>query len=196
MRNATSRREVLGGLGLTGVGLAAPAFAALPGDADLVVRNARVHTVDDRQPRATAFAVAGGRFVAVGDDDAATAFAGKRTQVIDAKGQAVVPGFIDCHNHAVGEVLLYEVIVGNPFDVEFFSIQSIIDKLQGRGWITLAMERRAQMHSTAWLGMRAVLRAERMRAAQRRIGVQTVAKFGIEVSCAARQKLSCYELVI
>jgi predicted amidohydrolase YtcJ len=136
MRIAANRREVLGGLGLTGLGLATPAFAALPGDADLVVRNARVHTVDDRQPRATAFAVADGRFVAVGDDDAAMAFAGKRTQVIDAKGQAVVPGFIDCHNHAVGEVLLYEVIVGNPFDVEFFTIQSIIDKLQARAATT------------------------------------------------------------
>ena len=34
----------------------------------------------------------------------------------------VVPGFIDCHNHAGGEVLLNEVLVGNPFEVEFVSI--------------------------------------------------------------------------
>ncbi|MEO8006861.1 MAG: amidohydrolase, partial [Betaproteobacteria bacterium] len=42
----------------------------------------------------------------------------------------VVPGFIDCHNHAVGEVLLFEVLVGNPFDVEFVTIASIVDKLR------------------------------------------------------------------
>ena len=45
----------------------------------------------------------------------------------------VVPGFIDCHNHAGGEVLLYEVLVGNPFEVEFVTIHSIVDKLQREG---------------------------------------------------------------
>jgi predicted amidohydrolase YtcJ len=129
MLHDTNRRGVLG-LGLAG--LASPAFAALPGDAELVVRNARVHTVDDSKPAAQALAISGGRFVAVGSNDDAMAFAGKRTQVIDARGQTVVPGFIDCHNHPVGEMLLYEVIVGNPYDVEFFTIQSIVDKLQAR----------------------------------------------------------------
>ncbi|MBC7520908.1 MAG: amidohydrolase [Sandarakinorhabdus sp.] len=113
-----------------------PAFAnsarAGVGDADLIVTNARVHSVDDRMPLASAFAVRGGRFVLVGGNDDVRALAGKRTRAIDAKGMTVVPGFIDCHNHAIGETLLYEVIVGNPFDVEFFTIQSIIDKLQAR----------------------------------------------------------------
>ncbi len=45
----------------------------------------------------------------------------------------VVPGFIDCHNHAGGDVLLYEVLVGNPFEVEFVTIRSIIDKLREQG---------------------------------------------------------------
>ena len=44
----------------------------------------------------------------------------------------VVPGFIDCHNHAGGEVLLNEVLVGNPFEVEFVSILSIVGKLQAK----------------------------------------------------------------
>ena len=42
----------------------------------------------------------------------------------------IVPGFVDCHNHAGGDVLLYEVLVGNPFEVEFVTITSIIDKLK------------------------------------------------------------------
>jgi predicted amidohydrolase YtcJ len=44
----------------------------------------------------------------------------------------VVPGFTDCHNHAGGTTLLYEVLVGNPFEVEFVTIASIIDKLRAR----------------------------------------------------------------
>ena len=43
-----------------------------------------------------------------------------------------MPGFIDCHNHAGGEVLLNEVLVGNPFDVEFVTIRSIVDKLKAK----------------------------------------------------------------
>ena len=45
----------------------------------------------------------------------------------------VVPGFIDTHNHAAGEGLLYDVLVGNPYEVEFVTIASIVDKLRGRG---------------------------------------------------------------
>ncbi len=44
----------------------------------------------------------------------------------------VVPGFIDCHNHAGGDILLYEVLVGNPFVVEFVTIASIVEKLRAR----------------------------------------------------------------
>ena len=40
--------------------------AAQAGNADLVVFNAKVYTVDSRMPRAEAFAVKGGRFIAVG----------------------------------------------------------------------------------------------------------------------------------
>ena len=125
------RRTVLG-MGL--VGLARPAFAAGSAPADLVVTNARIHTVDAAQPSATTLAVRDGRFVHVGD--AAATFAGKGTRTIDAKGMTIVPGFIDCHNHATGEVLLYEVLVGNPFEVEFVTIASIVDKLKARAAVT------------------------------------------------------------
>lgn len=50
----------------------------------------------------------------------------------DAKGATIVPGFIDTHNHAPGSTLLYEVLVGNPFEVEFVTIESIIAKLLAR----------------------------------------------------------------
>ncbi|OYU15222.1 MAG: amidohydrolase [Alphaproteobacteria bacterium PA4] len=118
------------GTGLAG--LAVPAWALDAGEADTIVVNARVHTVDPARPRATAFAVKDGRFMRVGDEAGARALAGKGTRIIDARGMTVVPGFIDCHNHASAEMLLYEVLVGNPFEVEFVSIASIIAKLRAK----------------------------------------------------------------
>jgi len=106
------------------------AWAWQAAEAELVVINARVYTMDQAVPRAEAFAVTGGRFAAVGSNDAIRRLIGKGTQTIDAKQMAIVPGFIDTHNHAGGTTLLYEVLVGNPFEVEFVTIASIIEKLR------------------------------------------------------------------
>ena len=145
-----NRREFLG---LTGAGLAGLASGSVlgaaavgetqradtdPRHADLVVVNAKVYTVDSRMPNAEAFAVSGQRFVFVGSSVDAKAFIGKGTQTFDAKQMTIVPGFIDCHNHAGGNTLLYEVIVGNPYDVEFVTIASIIDKLRAKAQKTPA----------------------------------------------------------
>jgi predicted amidohydrolase YtcJ len=101
-------------------------------DADLVVFNAKVYTVEPQAPQAEAFAVKAGRFVAVGSTKEIRALIGKGTEAIDAKQMTVVPGFIDCHNHATGNVLLYEVLVGNPYIVEFVTIASIVEKLRAK----------------------------------------------------------------
>jgi predicted amidohydrolase YtcJ len=133
-RRSYNRRDFIG---LTALGIVAA--SALPrrvsgaifaaNEADLIVRNANVHTVDARFARAEAFAIRGSRFIAVGSNAEIAALAGKDAQVFDAQGMTIVPGFIDCHNHPIGETLLYEVVVGNPFDVEFVTIDSIVDKL-------------------------------------------------------------------
>jgi hypothetical protein len=103
-----------------------------PRDVDLIVVNAKVYTVDMRTPRAEAFAIKNGRFVAVGTNADIKGLAGKQTQTYDAKGMTVVPGFIDTHNHGRGETLIYDVLVGNPYEVEFVTIDSIVEKLQAR----------------------------------------------------------------
>ncbi|HEX6896169.1 MAG TPA: amidohydrolase family protein, partial [Bryobacteraceae bacterium] len=134
MKQHQNRREFMGlAAGAVSV-LGAPwsALAAGEQDADLVVFNAKVYTVDARVPKAEAFAIKGGRFLAVGSTSEMKSLAGKATQSYDAKQMSVVPGFIDCHNHAPGNVLLYEVLVGNPFVVEFVSIDSIVEKLRAR----------------------------------------------------------------
>ncbi|PRH78030.1 hypothetical protein C6N75_17090, partial [Streptomyces solincola] len=65
----------------------------------LVLRRARVHTVDPDLPEAEALAVSGGRIVWIGDDADAEAWTGPDTEVLDAAGRLVTPGFIDAHNH-------------------------------------------------------------------------------------------------
>nr|WP_243853779.1 amidohydrolase [Sphingopyxis panaciterrae] len=60
------------------------------------------------------------------------ALAGKRTRIVDAGGATIVPGFNDCHLHAEADILLYETLVGNPYEVEFVTIASIVDKLKGK----------------------------------------------------------------
>ncbi len=143
MNARKSRREFIG---LSGVGLAGAfripwqntAAASEVRDADRVVCNAKVYTVDSRTPQVEAFAVKGGRFLAVGSSQDIVGLRGKSTQMFDANQMTVVPGFIDCHNHAPGNVLLYEVIVGNPYVVEFVTITSIVEKLRAKALETPA----------------------------------------------------------
>jgi predicted amidohydrolase YtcJ len=131
------RREFLG---LTSAGVAGIASGMWPRlaaaadgpDADLVVSNAKVYTVDPRIPKAEAFAVKAGRFTAVGSNTDIKGLIAKGTQTFDARGMTIVPGFIDTHNHATGNVLLYEVLVGNPYEVEFVTIASIVEKLRAK----------------------------------------------------------------
>lgn len=68
--------------------------------ADLCVVSGRVF--DGRiRTSSTAVAVTEGRVVAVGGDDAVLALRGPATRVVDARGGAILPGFVDAHAHAV-----------------------------------------------------------------------------------------------
>ena len=67
--------------------------------ADLIIRNARVWTVDPARPEAEAVAVLGDRIVSVGSNQDVEAWRGPNTRVIDAAGKRLVPGFNDAHVH-------------------------------------------------------------------------------------------------
>jgi predicted amidohydrolase YtcJ len=69
--------------------------------ADLVIVNAKVHTVDAARPSAEAVAVCGERVARVGTNDEARRLAGDGTRTIDARGRLLVPGFNDAHVHLV-----------------------------------------------------------------------------------------------
>jgi predicted amidohydrolase YtcJ len=71
----------------------------MPNQADLIITNGCVLTMDTAHPRAQALALAGDRILAVGSDDEITALAGPACRVIDAKGATVLPGLIESHLH-------------------------------------------------------------------------------------------------
>jgi predicted amidohydrolase YtcJ len=68
--------------------------------ADLILTNARVLTMDEAAPRASAVAVTGDRIAAVGGAEVA-ALAGPGTLVIDCAGRSLLPGFVESHLHLV-----------------------------------------------------------------------------------------------
>lgn len=67
----------------------------------LIVTNARVLTMDPARPRAEAIALSGDRIAALGPRHEIEALAGPQTQVIDAGGATVLPGFVESHLHLV-----------------------------------------------------------------------------------------------
>jgi predicted amidohydrolase YtcJ len=67
-------------------------------NADLMVKNAIVYTVDDHFSTAQAFVIKNGKIIAVGSEDTLEQKYFAR-DVVDAQGKAVYPGFIDAHTH-------------------------------------------------------------------------------------------------
>ena len=72
----------------------------LASPADLVVLHGEIYTVNAKQPWAQALAIRGGKIIAVGSDKQMESYRGASTQVIDAKGHLVFPGFVDTHGAA------------------------------------------------------------------------------------------------
>jgi predicted amidohydrolase YtcJ len=72
-----------------------------PGEtvADLLLVNAKIWTGDPSRPAAEALAVRGGRIAAVGSKADVEPWRDGKTEILDAKGRRVVPGFIDGHTH-------------------------------------------------------------------------------------------------
>ncbi|MEE9180368.1 MAG: amidohydrolase family protein, partial [Vicinamibacteria bacterium] len=86
---------------------------------DLVIRNARVYTLDSERPWVEAIAVKGDRISYVGSDEGAEEYVGESTRVIDAEGRLVLPGFIDSHNHIWAG--------SNPDAISLFGLESLTE---------------------------------------------------------------------
>ena len=80
-------------------------------EADLIVINAKVATLDGQSRIVQGLAVREGRIAAVGATADVRKLAGPRTRILDAGGRTVIPGLIDSHMHAVRAALSYSVEV-------------------------------------------------------------------------------------
>jgi predicted amidohydrolase YtcJ len=111
--------------------------------ADTVVLHGKVYTVNSKQPWAEAVAIRGGKVVAVGSDAEILKLRGGGTKVIDAGGQLLLPGFVDCHIHFLdGSLSLGRVNLEGAKDAadiqqrlrEYAGKHPGSDWILGRGW--------------------------------------------------------------
>lgn len=111
-------------------------------EADLIVTNANVYTVNDAFAKAESFAVKDGKFIAVGTTAAITAQY-QATETIDATGKTVLPGLIDghCHFYGLGQNLQIADLVGTESYDEVIEKVTAFAKanpeatvIRGRGW--------------------------------------------------------------
>jgi predicted amidohydrolase YtcJ/acetyl esterase/lipase len=111
--------------------------------ADLLIVNGKVYTADGSGTFAQAVAVRGNTIVSTGTTQALERFRGPKTEIVDAGGAAVLPGFNDVHTHMLsGGLSMENVELGGEGTLE--EVQSRIrafatahaDRpwIQGRGW--------------------------------------------------------------
>ncbi|MGJ8685260.1 MAG: amidohydrolase [Nonlabens sp.] len=108
--------------------------------ADLVIKNAKIYTVDENFSTATAMAVKDGKILATGTNADMEVYS--VTQTIDAQGKAIVPGLIDghCHFYGLGQQLQRVDLVGTKsYDevlqrVRDFQKENDKSFIIGRGW--------------------------------------------------------------
>jgi predicted amidohydrolase YtcJ len=107
--------------------------------ADLVFRNGKVYTGNEKQPTADAVAIKGTRVVYVGKNDGALKLTGPNTKVVDLKGAAVFPGFTDAHMHlsGVGEREMTLNLEGTKSLEEFLTrVQARVAQAKPGAWVT------------------------------------------------------------
>jgi predicted amidohydrolase YtcJ len=98
-------------------------------DQDLTLINARIMTLDPRQPEATAALVRSGRIALVGSTGNVRAEA-RDASVFDAGGRTVVPGFIDGHTHL--EWFSYSMDYQVPLDRSIPSLAKMFEILRAK----------------------------------------------------------------
>ena len=131
----------------------APYSHAQGTEADLIIMNGKVITVDHDFSIKQAIAVKDGWIIAVGTNGDVQKFSGKKTQVIDLKGKTILPGINESHGHPAAFAS-----VRPPFaiDARFPNVKSMADIkaavaakakelgpgkwIRGRGWNTALLE--------------------------------------------------------
>ncbi|MBI2925485.1 MAG: amidohydrolase [Verrucomicrobia bacterium] len=100
---------------------------ASAGEPDLILHNGKIVTVDQNFSVPQAMAVESERIQQVGSDEDVLRLKGPRTEVIDLRGQMVLPGLIDSHVHPEAAMTEFD----HPIP-EMETIQDVLDYIKGR----------------------------------------------------------------
>jgi predicted amidohydrolase YtcJ len=92
--------------------------------ADKIIYNAKIATLDPKNPRAQAIAIKGDLIQRVGSDHEVMQLRGPNTITIDAKKKTIIPGLIDAHTHFIRGGLTYSM------EVRWDGVQSLAQGLQ------------------------------------------------------------------
>ena len=113
------------------------AFITQPSQADLILHNGVIWTVDAKNPTAEAVAIKDGKFVVVGSNSTALKLRGPNTRVIDLKGSFVVPGFNDNHVHfaSAAQFLEFNIMRAATQDDFIARVKEVIGRLPKGEWI-------------------------------------------------------------
>jgi len=93
-------------------------------DAELILHNGRISTLDPPQPEAQAVAIRAGRFVEIGTDDEILKLGSPKSRVIDLGGRRVIPGLNDSHLHLIRGGLNYNL------ELRWDGVPSLADALR------------------------------------------------------------------
>lgn len=115
------------------------------GNADTIFHGGPILTVNAKNEEVQALAVQGGKIVAVGTKDAvAKEWQNDNTQVIDLKGQTLMPGFVEPHTHVILTTVFERLWLNlSNYTLPHDTIEGITQKLQAHlknvpkgGWLT------------------------------------------------------------
>lgn len=111
--------------------------------ADLILNNGNIYTVDAYDTLVSAMAIAQGKILAIGTEEDVRAYLDSNTEVIDLKGQFVMPGLIEGHGHFsnTGKGLLeLDFMKAKSWDEIVAMVEKAIKNakpgewIEGRGW--------------------------------------------------------------
>lgn len=116
---------------VSGILVAFSTLSTLADEADTIYHGGVIVTVDKESAIAEALAVKDGKIIAVGKKNAVLEFRGEKTAVVDLKGKALLPGFIDAHGHLmnVGVQAAVANLLPKP-DGKVDSIENLILELK------------------------------------------------------------------
>ena len=113
-------------------------FARSFAKAELLIRNAKIISCDNKSSIHRALSIKNGHILAIGSEEEVSPSADNDTEILDAAGAAVIPGMIDGHAHLDREGLknIFPSLAGcASIDDVLQRIEELVRETEPGGWI-------------------------------------------------------------